>query len=122
MYSISIPTPKRILRGWGVSTAKRLNGKHEAKLEIPGGGVGVGGVGGYKPNNHPCRGMDIFWNHTILVYGNAKFYPILTDSKSNCWSLVMWNTFSQATCEDYFNQNMYDEKKKKLNLPVLGSF
>jgi len=57
-------------------------------------------------------GMDIFWNHTILVYGNAKFSPILTDSKSNCWSLVTWNTFSRATCEDYFNQNMYDERKK----------
>jgi len=71
-------------------------------------------------------GMDNFWNHTIPVYDNMKFSAILLDSKSNYWSLITWYTFSQATCEDHFNQNVYDEKIKKnkkiLNLPVWGSF
>ena len=57
-------------------------------------------------------GIDNFWNHTIPVYDNTKFSAILLDSKSNYWSLIMWYTFSLATCEDYFNQNVYDEKKQ----------
>ena len=61
----------------------------------------------YKPNNHPW--MDIFCNHTISVYGKAKFSASLSDSKSNCWSLIMWNTQIKPH-EDYFNQNMHDKK------------
>ena len=55
---ISIPTP-------GVSKAKNVTGKYEAKLEIPGGWVG--GWVGVQTKNPSVGGTDIFWNHTIYM-------------------------------------------------------
>ena len=60
-------------------------------------------------------GMDIFCKHTITVYGKAKFSASLSDSKSNCWiESDHVEHINQATCEDYFNQNMHDKKNTKL--------
>ena len=68
------------------------------------------GEGGTNQMTILGGGMDTFCNHTIPVYGNAKFSAILSDSKYNSWSLIMWNTLSHPTYEDYFNQNMHDKK------------
>ena len=48
-------------------------------------------------------GMDIFCNHTIAVYGKAKFSASLSESDHV-------EHINQATCEDYFHQNMHDKK------------
>ena len=50
-------------------------------------------------------GIDIFCNRTITVYGKAKFSASLSDSKSNYWSLIMWNTQTKP-------QNMHDKNTK----------
>ena len=47
--------------------------------------------------------MDIFCNHTITVYGKAKFSASLSESDHV-------EHINQATCEDYFHQNMHDKK------------
>ena len=68
------------------------------------------GEGGTNQMTILGGGMDTFCNHTIPVYGNAKFSAILSDSKYNSRSLIMWNTISQPTYEDFFNQNMHEKK------------
>ena len=50
-----------IPRGWGVSKAKIFKGKYGAKLEFP------EGWGDFNQKTFRGRGMDIFWNYTMLT-------------------------------------------------------
>ena len=59
MYNVSATCMQYMYIGRGISKAKIFKGKFETKLEFPGGG------GGFKPDNLPWGGMDIFWSHTI---------------------------------------------------------
>ena len=55
-------------------------------------------------------GMDIFCNRTITVYGKAKFSASLSDSKSMESDHV--EHVNEATCENYFHQDMHDKNTK----------
>ena len=59
------PDPQKFQGGGGGSKAQCFKEKYNAKLEfLEGWGV--------QTKNLPWRGMDIFWNKTLLAYGCKK--------------------------------------------------
>ena len=62
---IVITTPRKVNRNaWGFKRPNFFKGKYDAKIEFPAGMGGGGGGWGFKLK---CwRGMDVFWNNTVI--------------------------------------------------------
>ena len=93
--------------GWVISIAKLLRKVWSYTGHSK--GEGWGGV----TNQTIILGeeMDIFWNHTIPVYGNAISSAKLLDSKSNYWILIPLNAFSRVIVKIILTRICVTKKK-----------
>ena len=96
--------------GWVISIAKLLR----KVWSYTGHSRGEGWGGVTNQTTILGEGMDIFWNHTIPVYGNAISSAKLLDSKSNYWILIPLNAFSRANVKIILTRICVTKKNTKL--------